>query len=372
MTCEEGGDKMQRSDQAKTQRQRPLVVTEDPALLEDLLRLAAAAEIEVEVAPSLQASRPRWSSSPLVLVGSDAAAARPTLPRRSGVVLVTMDEPDVGSWQRAVEIGAEHVVVLPDGEQWLIQQLAEVDAIHGTPASLVCVIGARGGAGASVLATSLALTAAQRGIRTLLVDADPLAGGVDLILGAEESPGLRWPDLAGARGRLAPASLDEALLWHSGLAVLSWDRTDIIDISAEAIRSVLDASSHSYELVVIDLPRRMDEGTRELLMRSATTYLVSPAEVRATASALRTAAAIRPYAREIRLVVRGPGPGGLDALDFADAVGLPLAAELTSDSRLVQALERGDAPNVRGRTSMARACVALLQDLGVRGTTSAA
>ena len=363
---------MPSSDQVAAERERPLVVTEDPALLEELLRLAAAAEIDVEVGPSLSASGPQWSSSPLVLVGFDAAAARPTLPRRSGVVLVTMDEPEVGAWQRAVEIGAEHVVVLPDGEQWLIQQLAEVDAINGAPASVVSIIGARGGAGASVLATALALTAAQRGTRTLLVDADPLAGGVDLILGAEDSPGLRWPDLAGARGRLAPASLDEALLWHSGLAVLSWDRTDIVEISAEAIRSVLDASSRSYELVVIDLPRRIDEGSREVLRRSATTYLVSPAEVRATASALRTAGAIRPYSREIRLVVRGPGPGGLDALDFAEAVGLPLAAELTSDSRLVQALERGDAPNVRGRTSMAKACVALLQDLGVLGTTSAA
>lgn len=363
---------MDKQRQATSAQPRPLIVTEDPTLLEDLLRLAAAAEVEVEVASSLHTSRGRWDNSPFVLVGVDAATAASALPRRSGVVLVSTAEPSASSWQRAVEIGAEQVVVLPDGEQWLIQQFADTHTNQRTPAVLVCFVGARGGAGASVLATSLALVAAHQGIRTLLVDADPLGGGVDLILGAEDSPGMRWPDLSAARGRLAPASLDEALLWHSGLAVLSWDRADVIDIPGESMRSVLDAGSRSYELMVLDLPRRLDEMTREALSRSTATYLVSPAEVRATASALRTSLAVGPHSRQVKLVVRGPGPGGLEATDLAEAVGLPLVAEFTSDQRVVQALERGDAPDVAGRTSLGKACLVLLRDAGLAGGTSAA
>ncbi len=71
--------------------------------------------------------------------------------------------------------------------------------------------GGRGGAGASVLAGGLAVTAARRGLRTLLIDADPLGGGVDLVLGWESLDGLRWPSLSQASGRVQPAALVDAL-----------------------------------------------------------------------------------------------------------------------------------------------------------------
>ena len=57
---------------------------------------------------------------------------------------------------------------------------------------------------------------------TLLVDLDPLGGGLDLLLGAERLAGLRWPDLAGARGRLGGGMLRDALPRLDGLSLLSW------------------------------------------------------------------------------------------------------------------------------------------------------
>jgi CO dehydrogenase nickel-insertion accessory protein CooC1 len=69
--------------------------------------------------------------------------------------------------------------------------------------------GGRGGAGASVLATALALTASRLDRPTMLVDADPYGGGLDLVLGAEKTGGLRWPDLAGTRGRVGGRTLRE-------------------------------------------------------------------------------------------------------------------------------------------------------------------
>ena len=51
----------------------PLVVTADPDLLDDLLRLAAAGGTEVEVAADPAAARARFVHAPLVMIGADQA-----------------------------------------------------------------------------------------------------------------------------------------------------------------------------------------------------------------------------------------------------------------------------------------------------------
>ena len=56
-----------------------------------------------------------WETAPLVLVGDDAARRVRGAVRRRGVVLVGRDQDDSTVWRRAVEIGADHVLVLPDG-----------------------------------------------------------------------------------------------------------------------------------------------------------------------------------------------------------------------------------------------------------------
>ncbi|TFV71660.1 septum formation initiator, partial [Blastococcus sp. CT_GayMR20] len=69
---------------------RPLVVSADEVLLDDLLRLLAAAGAEPELATGGPALRRAHRDAPLVLVGADALAggAVRVLPRRAGVVVV--------------------------------------------------------------------------------------------------------------------------------------------------------------------------------------------------------------------------------------------------------------------------------------------
>jgi Mrp family chromosome partitioning ATPase len=69
------------------------------------------------------------------------------------------------------------------------------------PAASSAFMGGSGGVGATTLAAGLAFVAA-RTQRTMLIDADPRSGGLDLLLGAERTPGWRWPRLATARGHL--------------------------------------------------------------------------------------------------------------------------------------------------------------------------
>lgn len=226
---------------------RPLIITEDPLLLDDLLRLCAAAGAEPHVHHAVPeqsgtgggsgdgggasdggggggagAAGVGWESAPLVLVGDDAARRVRGAPRRGGVFLVGRDLDDPHVWQRAVEIGAEEVLTLPDAENRLVDRIADVVEGAGRPALAVGVIGGSGGAGASTLACALALRAARAGERTILIDGDPLGGGMDVLLGGEAAEGLRWPDFAASRGRVGAGALAESLPELHALRVLSW------------------------------------------------------------------------------------------------------------------------------------------------------
>lgn len=342
-----------------SRRPSPLIVTADPALLDELLRLTAAAGVIADVAPDPAGARAWFVEAPLVLIGADAAeaCARAGLSRPSKVVVVGQGDPP---FEAAEELGASHVVTLPTAEPWIIQQLAKIDGV--SRATVIAVIGGRGGAGASVLAGSLAVTGARIGRATLLIDADPLGGGLDLVLGWEHQDGLRWPALSGVGGRASSPALVDALPGRSDLVVLSWDRGEPTEASMDAMAAALDAGRRGRDLVVVDLPRHLDDAAAFALSAADAAYLVVPAELRACAAALRVAAAAVAYCPELQVVVRRPGPGGLRAVEVSQAVGLPLAGSFRVEPSISSALERGEAPTSRGRGSLARLCERLLTE----------
>jgi secretion/DNA translocation related CpaE-like protein len=344
---------------------RSLVVTADPDVLDDLLRLAATAGTELEVAADGGSARRTWSAAPFVVVAADAvdSCARRRLPRRSEVVLLGRDLDDAGIWQRAVEVGAEHVVFLPDAERWLTERFADAAESTGHDGTLVAVLGGRGGAGATTFACALAVTASRTGRSALLVDGDPLGGGIDLVFGGEHDLGLRWPGLLSTRGRVPAAALAGALPRMQGLSVLSWDRGTPDPVPLEALEAVLSAGRRSHELVVVDLPRSLDEAGRAVLAAATLAVLVVPTEVRAAAAASRVAAAVGSLCADLRVVTRRPSPSGLGGGQVAEALGLPLLAELRPEPGLELALEHGQAPAQRGRGPLSVACARLVDEL---------
>ena len=346
----------------------PLVVTSDGDLLDELLRLAAAGGTEVEVAPDPATARSRWAAAPLVAVGTDQAQAclRARLSRRPRVVLVGRSGQGDAGWDLAELIGAEHVAMLPAAEPWLVDRFAEGPVDKGTAggaASIVAVIGGRGGAGASVLAGGLAVTAARVGLRTLLVDADPLGGGLDLVLGWEQLEGLRWPALTEADGRVDAPALVRALPSRGDLVMLSWDRGDLLALPAEAMAATMDAGRRGRDIVVVDLPRQLDDAAVIALQAADQAFVLVPAELRATAAAARVAAAAALHCANLSVIVRGPAPGRLKAREIARALGLPLVGTLRPEPGLCRSLERGEAPTASGRGSLAALCQRIVTDL---------
>ncbi|HVA60718.1 MAG TPA: septum site-determining protein Ssd [Mycobacteriales bacterium] len=341
---------------------RPLIITADPELLEQLISLLASLGVEPTVVLGPGAAGPDWATARVVLVGADVAIGTPPswpLPAREDVVVVAGSRGSSGPV--AAALGAACTFRLPAEAAGLRAVLAAALSGAGR-AACVGVIGGRGGAGASTLAAALALTG-SRLWPSVLVDADPLGGGIDLILGAEAVGGLRWPDLSASRAPLNPAGLREALVRVDELRVLSWDRLSPPSESGAWMTAVLGGVVGTHQLVVVDLPRQIDSAALAALDFTRTVLVVVPADLRAAAAAGRVAAGLTGHCQDVRLVVRGPAPGGLDPAAIADALELPLAGSLRAEPGLAAALERGEPPGRSGRGPLAAFCRRLLAEL---------
>ena len=347
-----------------TAHDRALLVSADPDLLVAVSRAAARAGTDVVVAPDLSSAAAEWATASLVLLGEDVAD-QPVPGARRDVLLVAGRRP----WPVVAALARETgwaVVPLPDEEAWLAERLSAV-GLRGRRAPCVGVVGGRGGAGASTLAAALvvtaaapaALAAAEARSGALLVDLDPIGGGADLLLGLEDTPGLRWSALAAVSGPLSGPALAESLPSRGGVSVLSWDARDV-EVGATATGSVLEAVRRTYALTVLDLPRRVAGAAALAVADCDTVLLVVPAETRAVAAAGRVAADLAPHVADVRLVVRGPSPSRLTGPDVARLLRLPLAGWLRPDPRLVSQVERGRVPGGSGRGELATLCRRLL------------
>jgi len=349
-----------------------LLATADEMLLDDLLRLAAAVEVTPQVENDLLGLRRCWQSATLVVVGQDLVEplARTQPVRRSGVVVAGVDADDPEAYRRALAIGAEGVYPLPAEEASLGDKLA--DTLDGGVRSAVTLafVGGCGGAGTTTLAAAVAVTASRRGLRTMLIDGDPLGGGIDLALGSETDRGSRWPELINAAGRVSAGALRAALPVLNGLAVLSWDRSDVTGLPPEAMRSVLGAAQRSSDLVVLDLPRRADPAVEEAFVRATSTLVVVPRDVRSCAAAARLVAPLRDVATDLRVVAREPALNGMTAVDVADHLALPLAAKLARERDLPSLMDQGRF-DPRPRSALGRTAAEVLDLFGLYGLMAA-
>jgi secretion/DNA translocation related CpaE-like protein len=344
---------------------RPLVLTADTAVLDDLLRLCAAAGAEPDVHDHASAAAPAWREAPLVVLGADLAAAAVAagLPRRPGLLLIATSVEDPEVWRHAVALGAEHVLFLPDAEPWLLDRLADAAADPASRGRVVAVVGARGGAGATSFAIALSLAAARAGHRTMLVDADPYGGGIDLALGAEDVAGARWDAFASAPPPVAGEALAAGLPRCGEVTVLAWPRTAAPAIPAANVEAALGTARRAASLVVVDVSRSFDEACRVALSMADVAYVLCPAEVRACASGRRVAETVALFVPDVRAVVRGPAPTDLDGPMVAEALGLPLAGFLKAEPDIEVALDEGRPPGRGGRGPLAEVCAALVGTL---------
>ena len=334
----------------------PLIVTADDSLLEELLRLAAAAGVTPEVAPDAGIGLQSWPTAPLVLLGLDQAAAMVRLGpvRRTGVVVVSWHGIGPEGLRLALRLGAGEVVELPQGEGWVVEQLTDLDDATLPSGVVLGVAGGSGGAGASTFACALAQVAARSG-PALLVDADPLGAGLDRMLGLEGEPGVRWAGLDLAAGRLSARSLREAVPRRDGLGVLSRGPGDDLRTSPSALQEVVSAARRGHRVVVVDLPRTDRSVVQELVVRCDVLVVVA----RSTVLGLTAAARLcdRHPTASCRVVVRGRG---VLEHEVAALTGATTVVAMADQRRLDERLDLGLGPWPGPRGPLHRAAVEVL------------
>ncbi len=350
-----------------------LALVAQPALRDELDRVAAAAGVRVIQLGEAVPSRKAWSAAAAVVLDRNAAArcSPAGLPRRGHVIVLAGAEPNAADWQAAVAVGAQRVLTLPADGNELVAELAEAaEAANdgGRRGEVVAVIGARGGAGASLLATAVA----QRAGDALLVDLDDWGGGIDLLAGTEHSAGLRWCDLTARRGRLSWPALRDALPRHRGVSVLSGARRghEVPAVGAGTVDAVVDAGRRGGITVVCDVPRALSDPVETALSAADLVVMVTPCDVRSCAAGAAVAPRLLSANPNAGLVVRGPAPGGLRAAEVAEIIGLPLLTTLRAEPRLAERLEHAGL-RLHRRSALGVAAVRVLDVLGSRKAVAA-
>ncbi len=344
---------------------RPLVMTRTDAVLDDLLRVAAAAGVEM-LHSTDPGARLLWRSAPVVLIDLDLVgeAVAAGLASRAGVVAVGRAEPDAALLHQCLRLGVGCTLTLGRDDDALIGVLAGTLDVGPGNGQTVAVMGACGGAGASVFAAALAAAAERAGRPVVLADCDPWSSGLDVLLGIEDSEGIRWDDLAAPSGRLPPDALHRALpsapFGRGRVAVLCAGRTARADIPGPVVDVVLQAGRLAGDLTIADLPRHPTAAGDRVIEQADLVLLVATADVRGCFSAARMVPRLVELGAAPELVVRGPSPGGIGPHDVGDAVGLPVVAWMRPQASLDRHLESGRPPGTDRRGPLARAASVVL------------
>jgi pilus assembly protein CpaE len=197
------------------------------------------------------------SEKTLVLIDG-AVKQRPSRP-----VIVLAHGSSNGFVTRVFESGADDVAVLPqdpEGVRFTLQKalarkVGAGNAAAAGQATLVCVLGPKGGTGKTLTATCVSVALAQMGKRVALVDLDLQFGDVALCMGLR--PDTTIYDLVRVGGTLDEEKMSDFLVaHHSGVEVLiAPSRPDhAAVVTNEFLREVYAVLRRMVDVVIVDTP----------------------------------------------------------------------------------------------------------------------
>ncbi len=292
----------------------------------------------------------------------DAVIGQPSLvidPIRTPAFLAVDTRESVGALRAAIRAGADGFFVWPADRDALSMAAA---ATRAAPAALdrrACVVAvhaARGGAGATFVATHLARAFARRGKSCVLIDGDLLYGEVGAAVGAPEADVHTLADLVPLGAELTPAHLDDTLWTHpEGFRVLLAPPAEDADrVEASHVRHVVEVTSTATDTVVLHLSHTVDPYVRAGIQGADRVLEVLSLDVlsfRSTKRALDTLA----IAGDERLgfVVNRASRAEITPADVARVFGLEPLAVIPADRSVAHAQDHGRLVSPRGRTGRA-------------------
>lgn len=214
-----------------------------------------------------------------------------------GVSVIAIGERnDCGLFRDLLHHGVTDYLVKPLSPALLQKAISNIsDDAETTKAGnklgkLVAVMGARGGVGATTVATSLSwIIAQQRRRKVALLDLDLQFGTVALSLDIEPSHGLREA-LENAE-RIDSLFMDRMLIQHSDrLFVMSAEETpdETLLLDYDAIQLLLNDLRNKFHYVIVDLPRNPSPSTLQVLEHATDLILVSDFSLAGMRDTMRT------------------------------------------------------------------------------------
>ncbi|WP_435298637.1 hypothetical protein [Timonella sp. A28] len=212
---------------------------------------------------------------------------------------------------------------------------------------LVAVIGAIGGTGATTVAAALAAHYADDS-HAWLIDLSGRGGGIEMHLGLEETPGIRWPDLAETRGHVAIKALRDTAVTQGPLSLITATRFDTTTPPDQAIDAILTSLHTSTETAIIDCD--LTTLTRYQNMWDAI-VLVSPLTVLGLGGLLRIHSQLDAYPpTRITTVTTALHAPALTPKEIEQATNTTVCTHLPRLRNLEKAIAIGAGPFHSGRT----------------------
>lgn len=316
-----------------------LIAITDPLLHPEATHAAAATGCDVQSCTDPR-DIARFAARARTILVDASTAAHVGACRPSAPVIFLAPDPGPIDYEAALSCHADAAFIVPAQAGELLAALGRdgdgrAEGVRAPGA--LAVVGAVGGVGTSTLAAALARELAP----SVLVDGKPAGGGIDLLLGLEEQPGVRWPDLRLGAGVVDAADIVAALPeTHDGVAVLSGARSSVPWTFEDSAIETVDQALRGTRPVVIDgaVPE-----TAECAV------VVTAAEVRAAAAAVGLVADLAARGIPYAVVLRHRGWSSLEARDIERMLHADILCELPTVRRLAREVELAGLPHALPR-----------------------
>jgi pilus assembly protein CpaE len=268
-----------------------------------------------------------------------------------GALLLVAEEMTVPVLREAIDAGAAGVFAWPGERGDLVDAVARASqsriADIAGRGRVIAVCGARGGAGATFMATNLAAVFARRGLQVALVDLDVGYAEVTVALGIDPGQSQRTlADLIPVTDELSPDHVEDALYHHDrGFTVLLAPADPSGPVPPPGFCSAAVALlAGAHDVVLLHMPRPMDAVGRQCAGVADQVLLVTTLDLFSLHGVRRAMAALgldRDPDR-CRLVVNRQGRQDLSKRDVERVVGVAPFADVRFDPAVRRCQGRGE------------------------------
>jgi pilus assembly protein CpaE len=292
----------------------------------------------------------------------DAVVASPRLapPRAdlgNAALLAVDTTQSVATLRRAIRAGAAGFYLWPAEREELALAAARIrppleDGVEAR-GHVVAVYGPRGGAGTTFVATHLAAALAERGSRCVLVDLDVVFADASAAIGVPADEKVRTvADLVPLEDEVSPRHVEDVLWRHPrgfGALLAPGDELAAVRVRGRHYRSAVAAARRTCDVVVLHVPRGLDEIARAGLDVADRVLVVLALDVLSFRDAKRAIAATGLEDR-CAFVVNRARRSQVAPSDVERVFGTPALAVIPVDRGAPGAQDVGRLLPLRGRT----------------------